>query len=163
MCPKRFSSLWYVRRKPCTYIAPTLTLSPNGPKRDSTWPTHLGVPSGASKTISEHMVRLVQTTQLSCVKISTMSKWTQASLHLSLVTWSTIECVQNDFWAYSTFCANRAPILHPYCTDTNTVSKRIEMRFHMTHSPRSSIWYVQDDFRAYGTFGINRAPILCQD
>jgi hypothetical protein len=32
--PKLFMSLWYVWRKPCTYLAPTLTLSLNGPKRD---------------------------------------------------------------------------------------------------------------------------------
>jgi hypothetical protein len=29
---KRFLSLQYVRRKPCTYLAPTVTLSINGPK-----------------------------------------------------------------------------------------------------------------------------------
>jgi hypothetical protein len=39
VCPKQFLSLWYVWRKPCTYLAPTLTLSPNGSKWDSTWPT----------------------------------------------------------------------------------------------------------------------------
>jgi hypothetical protein len=33
---KRFLSRWYVRCKPCTYLAPTLTLSLNGLKRDST-------------------------------------------------------------------------------------------------------------------------------
>jgi hypothetical protein len=38
VCPKRFLSLWYVWRKPCTYVAPTQTLSPNRPKWDSTWP-----------------------------------------------------------------------------------------------------------------------------
>jgi hypothetical protein len=127
----------------CTYIAPAVTLSPNGPKQDSTWPTsprtfilcvqnifrvyalfdtnstpilrqdqhylqtrwnelpleprHLGVPSGACKTISKQMVRSAQT-------------------------------------------------MHLYCTDTNTVSKWTEMRFHLTHSCRSSIGYVQDDF-----------------
>ena len=150
----------YIWHKPCTYLAPTLTLSPNGPKRDYTRPTsprssircvqndfraygtfaanrtpilrkdyhfhqtdqnkmlvdprHLGVPPGASKTISEPMVCLAQT------------------MHLS-------------------------------CTNTNTVSKRIETRFHMTTSPRSSIGCIQNDFRAYGTFGANRAPILHQD
>jgi len=36
--PKWFLSLWYVWRKPWTYLAPTLTLSPNGRKWDSTWP-----------------------------------------------------------------------------------------------------------------------------
>jgi hypothetical protein len=44
-------SLWYVRRKPCTYLAsrlalspngPTLTQSPNGLKQDSTRPTSPG-------------------------------------------------------------------------------------------------------------------------
>jgi hypothetical protein len=49
--PIRFLSLRYVQSKPCTYIAPTLTMSTNGPKRDSTWPTHLGVPSVFFKMI----------------------------------------------------------------------------------------------------------------
>jgi hypothetical protein len=49
-------------------------------------PRHLGVPSGASKMISEPMVRSAQTMQLSCVKISTISKQTKTSIHLSLVT-----------------------------------------------------------------------------
>jgi hypothetical protein len=38
VCPKQFLSLWYVRRKPCTYLASRLALSPNAPKQDSTWP-----------------------------------------------------------------------------------------------------------------------------
>jgi hypothetical protein len=37
--PKRFLSLWYVRRKPCTNLALILTPSTNRPKRDLTWPT----------------------------------------------------------------------------------------------------------------------------
>jgi hypothetical protein len=37
-------------------------------------PRHLGVPSGASKTISEPMVYLAQIVHLSCVKISTITK-----------------------------------------------------------------------------------------
>jgi hypothetical protein len=37
-CPKRFPCLCYIWRKPYTYLAPTLTLSANGPKQDSTWP-----------------------------------------------------------------------------------------------------------------------------
>jgi hypothetical protein len=35
--PKWSLSLWYVRRKPCTYLASRLALSPNKPKRASTW------------------------------------------------------------------------------------------------------------------------------
>jgi hypothetical protein len=33
--PKLFLSLWYVWRKPCSYLQLTLTPSPSGPKQDS--------------------------------------------------------------------------------------------------------------------------------
>jgi hypothetical protein len=148
VCPKRFPSLWYVQVKPRTYIAPTLTLSPNRLKWDSTWPTspkssigciqndfqaygmfsanhaskmilepvvcsvqtvhlscadtntlslqtyqneiphdprHLGDPSHVSKMISEPVVRLTQ--KSSCYMITTISKRTKTSFHLSLVIW----------------------------------------------------------------------------
>jgi hypothetical protein len=54
-------SLWYARRKPCTYLATTLTMSPNGPNQIPHDTRHLGFPSGASKMISEPIVRLAQT------------------------------------------------------------------------------------------------------
>jgi hypothetical protein len=84
--PKWFLSQRYIWCKPCSYIAPALTLSPNEPKRVSTWPTHLGLPSAAFKIIFEPMVHLAQTAHLSYVKTSTISKRTQTSFHLSLVT-----------------------------------------------------------------------------
>ena len=37
--PILFQSLLHVWRKPCTYLVTRLTLSPNWPKRASTWPT----------------------------------------------------------------------------------------------------------------------------
>jgi hypothetical protein len=49
-------------------------------------PRHLGFPLGVSKMIFEPMVRLLQTMHLSWVKISTISKQTKMSFHLSLVT-----------------------------------------------------------------------------
>ena len=49
-------------------------------------PYHLGVPSNASKTIYETMVCSAQTNNLSCIKVSTISKWTEMSFHLSLFT-----------------------------------------------------------------------------
>ena len=58
VCPKQYLSLWYGERKPCTYLTSTLTPSPNGLKVIPHDPHHLGVPSGASKMISEPMVRL---------------------------------------------------------------------------------------------------------
>jgi hypothetical protein len=121
--PKWFMRLWFVRHKPCTYLASRLALSLNGPNQASTWassprstigsvqndfcaygmfnvncalilhqhclqmdqneirhdPRHLGVPSGASKMISEVVVRSAQTVHLSCVKISTIFEWTELS------------------------------------------------------------------------------------
>jgi hypothetical protein len=47
---------------------------------------HLWVPSGASKKISELMVRSARTVHQSRVKISNISKRTETSFHLSLVT-----------------------------------------------------------------------------
>ena len=109
--PKRFLSLWYTRRQLCTYLAPTRTLSPNEPKRDSTLPTspcssiapilhrhwlptdqnetphdprHQGVPSGVSKMISKPMVCSAQTVHLSCTK--TGSQRTETRLHMTHVT-----------------------------------------------------------------------------
>ena len=76
----------YVWRKPCTYLALTQTPSPNEPNEIPHDPRHLGVPSGASKTISEPMVRLMQTMHLSCVNISTIFKRTKTSFHLSHIT-----------------------------------------------------------------------------
>ena len=70
MRPKRYLSLWYVWRKPCTYLALTLTPSPNGPNEIPHDPRHLEVPSGTSKMISEPMVRSVKTVHISCIKIT---------------------------------------------------------------------------------------------
>jgi hypothetical protein len=53
--PKPFLSLWYVWRKPCTYHAPELTLSPKGPKGDSTWPTS---PRSSIRCIHNDFLRL---------------------------------------------------------------------------------------------------------
>ena len=84
--PKQFSSILHVPRKLCTYLASTLTQSPNGPKSAALDPRHVGVPSGVSKIIYEPMVRSMQTMHLSCVEINTVSKWTDTSFHLTHVT-----------------------------------------------------------------------------
>jgi hypothetical protein len=49
-------------------------------------PRHLGVPSGASKTISEPMLRSEQTVQLSYTDTNIVSKRTKMSFHLTHVT-----------------------------------------------------------------------------
>jgi hypothetical protein len=67
--PELFPSLWYVRHKQCTYLALTLTLSPNELNEIPHEPHDLGVSSGACKTIFEPIVCSAQTVHLSCVKI----------------------------------------------------------------------------------------------
>jgi hypothetical protein len=107
---KWFLSGWYISRKLCTYLALTLTLSTNGKKRDSTWPTS---PRGSNG------------------------------------------CVQNDFWAYAMFNANRALILrhdlHYLQTDQD---------FTWASSPRCTSGSIQNDFWANGMFVTNCTPIL---
>jgi hypothetical protein len=75
MHPKQFPSLWYVWRKPCTHHAPKLTLSPNGLKGDSTWPTS---PMSSIWCVQNNLcatVCLVQTMDLSCTETNTIYKW----------------------------------------------------------------------------------------
>jgi len=80
--------------EPMVRLAPTVHLSYNDTNSLQTDqneipldPRHLGVPSGASKTISEPMVRSAQTINLSCIKVSTISKRSKMSFHLSLITY----------------------------------------------------------------------------
>jgi hypothetical protein len=80
MHPKLFLSLWLANH------ALTLTLSPNRPKQDSHDPQHPVVPPGAYKMIFEPLKRSTQIAHLSYVKISTMSKLTESSIHFTLVT-----------------------------------------------------------------------------
>jgi hypothetical protein len=88
-------------------------------------PHHLGVPSGASKMISEPMVCLVQTLQLSSTETYTVSKWTEQDSTIPTSPKSSIRCAQNNLWAYGLFGANPAPILHRHWhylqTDQNEI------------------------------------------
>jgi hypothetical protein len=49
-------------------------------------PHHLRVSSGASKMISEVVVRSAQTVHLSYIKVSTISNQTEVIIHYSMVT-----------------------------------------------------------------------------
>jgi hypothetical protein len=109
-------------------------------------PRHLGVPSGASKTISDVVVRLAQTVLLSCVKISTIFEWTESYNYLA----SSLALYQRNWIKHPlelrhlgvlsgvsktisepTICLGQT--VHVSCNDTNTISKWTKMRFHMTH------------------------------
>jgi hypothetical protein len=77
--------------------------------------------------ISLPMVRSTQTVHLSCVKIRTISKWTELSLerrHLRRTS-AASEMISEPM-------VRLVQIVRLSCTDTNTASKRKEVRFHMT-------------------------------
>jgi hypothetical protein len=85
--PKWFLSLRYVRCKPCIHLLSRLALSPNGLNRAYPWaPSPRSTIAGVSKMSSEPMVRLAQNVHLSWTNTSTVSKQTESSLQLSLVT-----------------------------------------------------------------------------
>jgi hypothetical protein len=110
--PKWFLNLWYIYRKPCTYLALKLTRSPNGKKWDSTWPTSLRSFIGcvqndgrANGTFDANA--LASRLALSPNRPKQAFTWASSPR-------STIGCVGKDFWADGTFGANRAPILHQH-------------------------------------------------
>jgi hypothetical protein len=83
---KPFLSLSYIWRKLCTYLHRhyhCLQTDQNEILHD---PCHIGDPPAASKTIFKPKVCSTKIVHISCVKISTISKWTESSFHLSLVT-----------------------------------------------------------------------------
>jgi hypothetical protein len=93
-------------------------------------PRHLGVPSGASKMISEALVRSTQTVHQSCIKISTIYERTELSFHFSHTTqWYH----QVRAKMISESMVRLAQTMHLSCTDTNSVSKWKQVRFHMAH------------------------------
>jgi hypothetical protein len=64
-----------------------LALSPNKLKHLPLEPRHIIVPSGASKTITEPMVRLAQTMHLSCTDTNTVSKRTEIRFDMTHATY----------------------------------------------------------------------------
>jgi hypothetical protein len=160
MCPKWFLSLWYVWRKPCTYLAPTLTLSLNRPKWHSTRPTSPRSSVGSVQNDFWACVCSVQTMHLSCVKITTLSRQTELSFCLSLIT---LGCHQvRPKWFLTLWYVWHKPCI--YLAPTLALSKNGPKRGSTRPtSSRSSIGCVQNNFRVYGTFGTNMASILHQD
>jgi hypothetical protein len=84
--PRLFIRIWFIACNPYTYLVSRLELSLNGPNRAPPDPRHLGVPSSASKTIYEPMVRLTQTKHLSCTDTNPVSKQIEMRFHMTHVT-----------------------------------------------------------------------------
>jgi hypothetical protein len=158
-------------------------------------PRHLGVPSGASKMISESMVCLAQTMHASCTDTNTVSKWTKTRFHMTHVTLEFHQVCPKQFLRLSyvwhklcTFLASRLTlslnglnqasiwassprstfglryIWHKPCTylaPTLTMSlNEPKQGSTWPTSPSRSIQCVENDFWAYGMFGANPAPVL---
>jgi hypothetical protein len=174
------------------YLTPTLTPSPNGPMRDSIVPMSHRSSIGCVQMISKSNCTLAQTMHLSCLKISTISKQTETSLHLSLVTKEYHRVCPNQFlslwyvWCkpctYLTLTLTLSPsepirgstwpispryVWHKPCT---YLVSRLALSLNAPNWPstrassrRRTIECIQNDFWAYGMFGANRAPILPKD
>jgi hypothetical protein len=79
---------------------------------------------------SEAMIHLAQTVRLSCTETNTVSKRTETSFHLTLVT---KEYHPVHPKTISEPMVRLAQTVHISCTETNTISKRTKRRFYMTH------------------------------
>jgi hypothetical protein len=111
-------------------------------------PHNLGVPSGASKTIFELMVRLAQSIHLSRTATNNVSKMTVWDSTWPMSPKSCIRCVQNYFWANGTFGPNHAPILHQdqHYLETDWNKLPLEPHNQECHWMRPkrflSLWYI---------------------
>jgi hypothetical protein len=91
-------------------------------------PHHLGVPSGASKTISEPMVCSTQTVHLSCIMTTTISKWIELSLephHLGVPSGAS-KMISEPM-------VRLPQTVHLSCTNNNIVCKEKGVGYYMTH------------------------------
>jgi hypothetical protein len=109
---KKFPCPWYIRRKPCSYLAPRFTPFRADQTELPLDPRHLGLPLGAPKMISEPIACLTQMGYLSCVEISTISKETKTSFHLSHVTKEFNWVCPKGFPSLFHVQCNNASILH---------------------------------------------------
>ena len=129
MCPKRCPSLWYIRRKPCTYLASRLGLSQNGRNELPLKHRHLVAPSGASKTICKPMVHIAQTMHLSCTDTNTVSKRKRSEIphhprHLRVPSGA------SKMISEPIICSTQT--VHLSCVKINTFSKWTEASFHLS-------------------------------
>jgi len=151
---KWFLSLWYVRRKPCTFLVLRLTLSTNGPKQASIWPLS---PRCSIWWRPKWFLSLWYVRRKPCNYLAPRLTLSPNGPHVTKE-FHRLRPKQFPRPWYIRFksCTNLAPRLTispngPKC-DSN-----------WTTSSRSTIECVQNDFRAYGMFCANRAPILHRD
>jgi hypothetical protein len=110
--------------------------------------------------IFKPVVHSAQTMHLSCVKITTIPKQTETSIHLSIITWEYHRVCPKIFLSLWY-------IWHKPCTylaSTLTLSpSKLKWDSNWPTSPRNSIECVQTDFEACGMFSTTHAAILHQN
>jgi hypothetical protein len=143
---KWFSSIWYVRQKLSTYLASRLALSPNRPS------FHLSLIASEYHGVRPkwflsrwYVWRKLCTYLAPALTLSPNRKKWDCIWPTSPR--SSIGCIQNDFWAYGTFDANRAPILHQNWHYRQKDQKHASTR---ASSPSGTTKCIQNDFWAYG-------------
>ena len=90
-------------------------------------PRLLGVPSGASKMISEPMVRSTQTVDLSSIDTNNVSKQKEARFQMTHVT---LELSVSKTISEPMVRSTQTVLLS--CVKISTISKRTEMGFHLS-------------------------------
>jgi hypothetical protein len=150
MCPKWFMSLWYIRRKPCTYIASRLVLSPNGPKRASSWASSPRSTIGCIQNNFWAYGMFAQTVHQFCIDTNTVSKQFKTRLHMTHITEEFHRVRPKWFlilWYVRckpcSYLASELPLSPNGPKSASTWAS----------SPRSTIGCVQNYLWAYGTFG----------
>ena len=130
MRSKPYLSLWYVWCKPCTYLPLTLTLSPNGPKQDSTRPTSPRSSIGcvqtdfkAYGTFNAKRATILHRRQ-HCLQRD-RNEISHDRHHLGVPSGAS-KMISKPM-------VRLTQIVHLSCTNTNTISKWSETGFHKTH------------------------------
>jgi hypothetical protein len=152
---KWFVILWYVWHKPCTYLASILVVYQMNWLKHPLEFRHLGVLSGASKTISE------PTVCTNCAPIlhrhqhylqMDQNKIIHDPCHLGVSSGASK--------AISKPLVHSSQTTHLSCVKINTISNELNQASTWASSPRNAIGCVQNYFWAYGMSSTNHAPIL---
>jgi hypothetical protein len=150
--PKWFFSPWYIWRKPYTYLASRLALSPNRPKWASS-------PKSSIRCIQNDF------SPYGTFDMNRVPILHQHELHLQMdqnnipheprqpgVSSGASDTISDPMVIWRKLCTYLALTL---------ISSLNRPKWDSTWatSPRHSISFIQNDFQAYGTFGANLAPI----
>jgi hypothetical protein len=113
-------------------------------------PHHLGVPTGASETVYEAMVHLVQTIDLSCTETNTISKWTETRFYMTHIPLGYHPGRPKQFMRLWYIWCKPCTYLALKLTLSPNGPKQASI---WATSPRSTIRCIQNNFWAYDTFG----------